>query len=122
MGGHAVPERPVLGVYDAKVSTRLFHQSRNRRVVDVADPRKQVVLDLEVQTAEEPRRDPARPSEVDGGLHLMDGPGPLDTARAPGSRRERPPLSPVSPADHNTPTRTPAPTAMAAAETSDAEA
>src|SRR4029453_6427907 len=61
MGNHAFPERSVLGVCDLKVSTGLFHQLRDRRVVDVADPRKQMVLDLEVQAAEEPRHDPARP-------------------------------------------------------------
>lgn len=37
-----------------------------------------MVLDLKVQSAQEPRRHPAVPCEVDAGLHLMDGPGVVD--------------------------------------------
>ncbi len=34
-----------------------------------------MVLDLEVQAAEQPGGDPALPGEVGGALHLVDGPG-----------------------------------------------
>jgi hypothetical protein len=38
----------VLDVLDAEIATGLFDQSRDRRVIDVADPREQVMLDLKV--------------------------------------------------------------------------
>src|SRR5438445_2333298 len=89
MGNHAFAKRPVLGVGHAEVSTRLLHDLRDRRVVDVADLRKQVVLDLEVQAAEEPRDGPAGPGEVRRRLRLVDGPGPLDTPRGPDRKSTR---------------------------------
>src|SRR5437899_1071679 len=89
MRGQAFPERPVLGVWDAKVSTCLFHHLRDRRVVDVTDPREQVMFDLKVQTAEEPRREPAGPGEVHGRFRLMDGPGLVDTPCAREGQGER---------------------------------
>src|SRR5206468_5283977 len=89
MRGKACPERPVLGVWDAKVSTCLFHHLRDRRVVDVTDPREQVMFDLKVQTAEEPRHEPAGPGEVHSRFRLMDGPGLVDTPCAREGRGER---------------------------------
>ena len=71
----------MLRVLDPEVSTCLFHQPRERRVIDVADPWEQVVFDLKVQAAEEPRDDSAAPGEVHGGLRLMDCPRVFD---APG--------------------------------------
>src|SRR5438093_503484 len=53
--GHSGSERRVQRVPDAEVSTGLFHHPRDCRVVDVADPREQVMLDLKVQSAEKPR-------------------------------------------------------------------
>jgi hypothetical protein len=40
----------VLDVLDAEIATGLFDQSRDRGVVDVTDPWKQVVLDLKDTT------------------------------------------------------------------------
>jgi hypothetical protein len=52
MRDQAGPERAERRVPDSELSTRLFHDCRERRVVHVADSRKQVVLDLKVQAAD----------------------------------------------------------------------
>src|SRR2546422_9791148 len=68
MRGQAFPERPVLGVWDAKVSTCLFHHLRDRRVVDVTDPREQVMFELSDRTSPVPE-DQSRqlPGDLEGG-------------------------------------------------------
>ena len=54
------PERRVLRIRYPELPTGRFHQRGDRRVVDVADLREQVVLDLKVEAAEQPRGDPLR--------------------------------------------------------------
>src|SRR3989454_11651748 len=84
------PERPVLRVLDPELSTGLFHEFRDRRVIDMAQPGEEVVLDLEIQAADEPRDNSAPPGEVHGGFRLMDRPRVLDAPSfLPGQRKLR---------------------------------
>ena len=55
-----------------------FDDGRDRRVVDVADLGKQVVLDLEVEPSQVPREEAVLACEVYGGLDLMRHPLALD--------------------------------------------
>src|SRR6266508_1393586 len=83
MRRHTCPELLELRVPYPKIATGLFHEVRNRRVIDVADPWEQVVFDLKVQAANKPRDYSTTPGEVHGRLYLMDCPRVVD---APGNR------------------------------------
>ena len=52
-------ERRVRVVRHAKLTAGLLDDLRDRRVVDVTDAREQVMFDLEVEPAEQPRSEPA---------------------------------------------------------------
>src|SRR5262249_32684882 len=80
MRGHSGSERFVLHVVDPEDSTRLFHQLRDRWIIRVTDPGKQMVFDLEVQASKEPSDDAALPGKVHGRLDLMDCPGVFDAS------------------------------------------
>ena len=80
----------MLCVFDPELSTGLFHEFRDRGIIDVAEPGEEVVLDLEIQAADEPCDNSAPPGEVHGGLRLMDGPRVLDAPSIlPGQRKLR---------------------------------
>src|SRR5271157_6572180 len=57
------------------VSTSLFHDLRECRVMNVADRREQVVLEVIVQPTERPADDSVAPGKVEGHACLMDCPG-----------------------------------------------
>src|SRR5581483_5046361 len=50
------------------------HDLADRRIVHAADPGKEVVLDLEVETADVPRQPSVVSREVGGRVHLMEPP------------------------------------------------
>ena len=66
---------------NAKLSARSLDDFADRRIVDVANARKQVVLDLEIQAAAVPRRQLAFWRKIHGGLHLVNGPFVVDFTR-----------------------------------------
>src|SRR5579863_6909082 len=43
--------------------------------MDVADPREEMVLDLEIQASDDRRQQPVVPGEIDGRFDLVNGPG-----------------------------------------------
>src|SRR5271157_540763 len=57
------------------VSTSLFHDLRECRVVNVADRREQMVLEVIVQPTERPTDEAVAPGKVEGHACLMDCPG-----------------------------------------------
>ena len=59
------------GVADAVGPAHALDDLRQCRVVDMADPRKQVVLDLEIQSADKPRQRTVFAREIHRGLDLM---------------------------------------------------
>jgi hypothetical protein len=61
-------------VLDTEFLAGFFDHLGQSGVMDVADLVEQVVLDLEVQAAEEPAEKPVASGKIDGGLDLMDGP------------------------------------------------
>src|SRR5688500_2953533 len=74
MRGDACEEGLVRVVLNPEFPARFLNQLADARVVDVTDAREQVVLNLEIQPAEEPAQHRVPPREVDGRLHLVDGP------------------------------------------------
>jgi len=65
----------VLSVVNVKFSTCLFHYFRDGRIVSVTDPREKVVLNLKIQSAQEPALHPAAAGKVHSGFGLMYRPG-----------------------------------------------
>src|SRR5688572_1576059 len=63
-------------VADPELGAGLLHYLRDARVVNVADTWKQVVLDLEVEATDVPAQEVVGSREIDGGFHLVHGPGP----------------------------------------------
>ena len=57
----------------------LLHDARDRRIVDVADIGKKMVLDLEIQSAAEEVERPATNAEIGGRSQLMFRPGMTDS-------------------------------------------
>src|SRR5713101_7786533 len=88
MRRHTCPEGLELRVPDPKVSAGLFHELRNRRVVDVTDPWEQMVFDLKVQAAHKPGDHSTTPGEIHGRSRLMDCPGVLDAPGVLSRQRE----------------------------------
>ena len=80
--------RPVDAVAHAVLPAGLLDDPRERRVVQVADAREQVVLHLEVQPAEVPGHQPVAAGEVHRGLHLVDRPARAECRPASGTARE----------------------------------
>src|SRR5436190_4776655 len=73
-----------------KLPTRLRHQRRQHRVMEVTDPRKQVVLDLEVQPADEPAKQPVPVGKIHSCFDLMHCPGGFHPSGVwPGQRKSR---------------------------------
>jgi hypothetical protein len=68
---------PVNGVPDTEFGAGLLHDACDARIVDVAHARKQVMLDLKVETTDVPAQETIAPSEVGGGLHLVHRPRPF---------------------------------------------
>src|SRR2546423_13435269 len=67
-------ETLVGGVADAELFAGLFDQLAQRWIVNVADAMKQVMLDLEIQSAQEPAQHGIAAGEIDSGLNLVHGP------------------------------------------------
>jgi len=63
-------------VADPELGAGLLHDIRDARIVNVADTRKQVVLDLEVETTDVPAQEAVGPPEIDRGFDLVYSPGP----------------------------------------------
>ena len=61
----------MLAVSHPDIPARLLHELRDSRVMDVADAREQMVFDLKVQAAQEPRRRPAAAGKIHGRFDLM---------------------------------------------------
>jgi hypothetical protein len=78
----------MLSVFHTEFSARFFDQSRDRGVIDVADTREEVVLNLEVQAAQQPTFHSAAAREVDSGFDLMYGPGVFHRTRILPRQRE----------------------------------
>src|SRR5450759_1465063 len=76
-------------VADAELLARRAHDWRETRVVQVADVRKQMVLDLVIQPADIQIQQPVARREVHGCLDLVHGPLVVDLKRAPYRHRER---------------------------------
>jgi hypothetical protein len=74
MGRESRAKGGVLTIAHAKISTGLFHEARDGRVVDVTDAREKVVFDLKIQPAEEPTLNSTASSKIHSGFDLMDGP------------------------------------------------
>ena len=68
---HSAAHRGEYRVWRAKFGTRALNDSAQGRVVDVADPGKQVVFDLVVQAARVPGHNGVVGGEVGRGLQLM---------------------------------------------------
>lgn len=76
-------------VSQPELLTGLFHQLGDGRVVDMADFGKQMMLDLKIQTAQQPCCHRATPGKVDGGLDLMYGPRVFDPSGVMSWQRKR---------------------------------
>jgi hypothetical protein len=72
----------VVVVAHAELHACLFHDGRDRGVIDVAYAREEMMLDLKVQTAEQPRGQMIVARKVDGRFHLMHSPRFGDSARS----------------------------------------
>jgi hypothetical protein len=70
------------GILYPKLSAGFFDDPRNRGIVDVADTREQVMLDLEVQSPSQPCNPAAFSGEIHRRFHLMNRPVVLDPTRA----------------------------------------
>src|SRR5689334_8679545 len=73
------PQRRLAAVAQPVRAAGLLDDAGQCRVMHVADPRKQVVLDLEVETAEIPGEERVPRREVHGGGELVLGPVALDS-------------------------------------------
>lgn len=69
------PEGAVFGIFHPEFSAGLFHRLGHARVIDVANPGKEVVFEMKVQPPKKPGFDRAVPVKAKGYLGLMDGPG-----------------------------------------------
>lgn len=58
---------PILGIGDIVFTAGFSHQCADSRVVDVTDSGEQVMFNLEVQSAQEPKQGPAGRSEISRG-------------------------------------------------------
>jgi hypothetical protein len=81
MGGEPGTEAAVLSVPHAELSTRLFNEFGDGRVIDVANPREKVVFNLKVQATQKPALDLASTSKVHCSFHLMYRPGVFNRSR-----------------------------------------
>ena len=73
-------ERRIAAVLDAELMARPFDERRDRGIVDVADAGEEVMLDLEIQPAEQPARGETVAREIDASFYLMNGPRLVDVA------------------------------------------
>src|SRR5690242_11709668 len=58
-----------------KLVACFLHERRECSVVDMADSRKEMVLDLKVQPTDKPRKDSIAASKIDRCFNLVHGPG-----------------------------------------------
>src|SRR5690242_15925223 len=79
MRRHSRPEGFVFAVSHSKFLTGLLHERRDSGIMDVADFGKQMVFDLKVQAAQQPRCYAAAPSEVHSSFNLMYSPRVFDS-------------------------------------------
>ena len=89
VAGERLAPRGVAGVADAELLARRAHDRRETRVVQVADVRQQVVLDLVIQPADVQIQQPVARREVHGRLDLVHGPLVVDVRRVAHRLRER---------------------------------
>ena len=92
VGGDGGAERRLNRVAHAVLVGRPADDARDLGVVRVRDAWEEVMLDLEVESTEEPRQDGVAGAEVDRGLDLMDRPDlrlASEVPRATGSRLPR---------------------------------
>src|SRR5216683_2083962 len=80
MRGHRRSKRLMRHVLQAKFLTRFLGKRRQCRIMNVTDLRKQVVLDLKVQSSNEPSNQPAVAGKIGGGFDLMRRPGSFHPA------------------------------------------
>ena len=71
MGGECREKRDVLFVLQAGFPAFAPDKSCNLGIVNVADPREQVVLDLEIQAPKQPAQQPASPRKIHRRLDLV---------------------------------------------------
>src|SRR6185295_7966408 len=82
-------------------TTDRFDDPRDLGIVDVTDPREEMMLDLEVEAPEVPSEQPVLTREVDGRVHLVLGPSVRDLTGAGGHVRKDGLLEAVSELEHN---------------------
>src|SRR6185503_15622467 len=75
MGQESRTKGGVLTISHPKITTGLFHEVRDRRVIDVTYAREKVMFDLKIQPSEEPTLNSTASSEIHSGFDLMDRPG-----------------------------------------------
>ena len=81
MGNETRAEGLVGRVLHSEFPAGLFDQRRKGRVMDMADAREEVVLDLEIQPADVPREQSIAAGEIDGRFDLVYGPARRHSAR-----------------------------------------
>ena len=82
MRGDPRPERVMGHVPHAKFAARRFDQRRQSPIMDVADPREEMVLNLEIQASDDRRQQSAVAGEIDRRFDLVNGPGGFHPAGA----------------------------------------
>jgi hypothetical protein len=75
MGQESRSKGGVLTISHAKLSTGLFYEVRDGRVIDVTYTREKVMFDLKIQPTEEPTPHSTASSEIYSSFDLMDRPG-----------------------------------------------
>ena len=85
VGGERAPQRvrPSCSARRGAPSASILHDGARCAGSACADVREEVVLDLEVEPAQEPGQDGVAGAEVDGGLDLVDRPDRRCAARVP---------------------------------------
>ena len=64
----------MFSILEAKISTRLFNDEREGRVIDVTYAWEKVVLDLEIQATKQPALYSTPSRKIHRGFHLMNRP------------------------------------------------
>src|SRR5262245_5514133 len=88
MGGHARSEGLTGDVSYPEFSACLLDQRRQRRIMNVRDPGEQVVLDLKIEPADDPRKEPVAAGKIHGRFHLMHGPSGFHSTGAESWQRK----------------------------------
>jgi hypothetical protein len=91
----------VFPISHSKISTGLFHEIRDGRIIDVTYAREKVMFDLKIQTSKEPALHSTASSEIHRSFDLMDRPGTFHRVRVLWRHRELGFFNAMSKLKHN---------------------